>query len=180
MSRNSLIGMFRDAANEVHGDMNRIIGKDASEGTITPPMVPGGGRPNATWHPTTPEEAAQAAAVMQAQKKACIAVLENQDAEENPSDPEAVKGCLLFMQTYFPNEIPGEEGGGDDPIIDDPQPPSAGSMLDLSSPMNTIVKAVFFSALLSPMVTGTLHYYFISAGCMGAILYSLIKISKQQ
>lgn len=53
--------------------------------------------------------------------------------------------------------------------------PQSGSMLDFSSPLNTIVKSVFFLSL-SPMFSGTVNFYVITVACAGAIIYSLTKI----
>lgn len=52
-------------------------------------------------------------------------------------------------------------------------PPASGSMLDLSSPVNTIVKSLFLLSL-SPMFSG-FNSYFLSIGCSAAIIYSLIR-----
>lgn len=55
-------------------------------------------------------------------------------------------------------------------------PVSSGSILDLSSPVNTIVKSVFLMGL-SGMMNGP-HYFILNGFCVGAIIYSFIRISK--
>lgn len=171
--KNSIIGMFREGAQEMSRDMNKIVGMGEAEIDIPP------GRPGASsYHPTTPEEAAQAEANRQKQRLVCRELLKREGDETNPADPEAVEGCMLFLKQYFPEDLAGGGDAGGDPIIDDPYPqPSAGSMMDLSSPVNTMVKAVFIGSL-SSMFSGP-HYYIITAGCAAAILFSITKFFKQ-
>lgn len=71
-------------------------------------------------------------------------------------------------------EPPAGGGAGSEIDPNAPKPPAAGSMLDFSSPTNTIVKSLFLLSL-SPMFAGTIHFYFLSVGCAGAILYTLTK-----
>lgn len=77
------------------------------------------------------------------------------DAVPGPSTPAAT----------VPGGVPVPPGGI--PV------PKAGSMLDLSSPVNTIVKAVFLMGI-SGMLTGP-SFYIMNTFCIAAIIYAVSK-----
>lgn len=56
-------------------------------------------------------------------------------------------------------------------------PVSSGSILDLSSPLNTIVKSIFLMGI-SAMIAGP-HFYILNTFCGAAIIYSLVKHFRQ-
>lgn len=149
MAKNSILEMFGESAGQVENDMNKIVGK-----------VPAGAF--SVLLPLTAAEEQTMRTLVAVSGRGLTQVQQN---------------ILDFLiRRYMAN------GGADPRTLAPPPPPAdgeapgpaAGSMLDFSSPTNTIVKSLFLLSL-SPMFAGSIHFYFISIGCAGAIIYSLIK-----
>lgn len=169
--QNSIIGMFREGADGVTSDMDKIVGRADKIGSLETCAV-------ACWiaHPNSKEKrnaCLQACAVkfpplsppgssMGPLPGSSIAPLPGSSI---PARPGSVTPAHLVIP-YSLNPII--------PYSDKPPVVSDGNMLDFSSPLNTIVKS-FFLLSLSPMFAGTYNFYIISVGCSGAIIYSLFK-----
>ena len=80
-------------------------------------------------------------------------------------------GIVKDGETDAPVDIP-DDGNIPDPPVP-PVPPVVASILDFSSPVNTIVKSVFLMGM-SGMISGP-SYYILNIFCMAAISFSLIK-----
>lgn len=136
--------MFAETAGQVERDMNKIVGR--GETTEFPPLTDA-----------------------ELQQMNVLLVVSGRDGGLNAENTKILND-LIFR--YVKN-------GGKDPRTnilppkEDEATPKSGSILDFSSPLNTIVKSVFLLSL-SPMFHGA-NFYFISVGCSGAILYSLYK-----
>lgn len=89
-------------------------------------------------------------------------------ADEVTNDMDTIVGRTL-PTTIPPIEFPNPQ------LPTTPNPVSQGSILDFSSPVNTIVKSLFLISI-SPMLYGANDFNFLSVGCSAAILYSLFKL----
>jgi len=194
MNNNSIIEMFGDSAGCMERDMNVIVGRkeltaeqikkqlDACNAFLAT-QGRGGSIPDPIKikqcqdfiNKYAPQQAAES---LNKQIQDCLVNVQiikvaYKDAEGNDVlDPDWERQrayCREFLISQGVS-IPGENGG--------PAAPVAFSMLSFSSPVNTIVKSLFLLSL-SPMFAGSNHFYFLSVGCAGAIIYSLFKLSNR-
>lgn len=155
--QNSIIGMFREGADGVTSDMDKIVGRADGIGSLE-------GCATACWiaHPFNKQK-----------RNACLQACAIKFTPiPPPGSPHP--GSNIPAPPGGVTPVPGGTPSSLPPYSDKPPVVSDGNMLDFSSPLNTIVKS-FFLLSLSPMFAGTYNFYIISVGCSGAIIYSLFK-----
>jgi len=159
MNTNSIIGMFGDGANGMTADMNRIIGR-------CPHII--GSVCSVKCAALHPFNAAKRAICLANCPSGTVPV------ETSPIEPTPPSGGGRPTPGGY-EEIPIPP-----PYVVPPGgvPASALNILDLSSPINTIIKSIFLLSL-SQMFAGSINFYFLSVGCTGAIIYSLFKLSNR-
>jgi len=145
-----LVDMFRESSMQVTKDMDVITGRTPEAGPPIGPYVPD----------LTPEEITKMMALI---------------ATSGRNTPAQETYLADLISRYVANGHPDPRTAPPAVDADGNVIPSAGSFGDFSSPLNTIVKSIFFLSL-APMFAGSIHFYFISVGCAAAILYSLTKI----
>lgn len=155
----SIIGMFGEGADAVTNDMDRIVGKSDTIGNLKTCAA-------GCWitHPFNKEK-----------RNACLAACAVKFNVPSPVPPSDLPGRGPVSESGLIFQIPDWAKPQPQPQSQ-PQPqPVSGSILDFSSPLNTIIKS-FFLLSLSPMFAGSINFYIISVGCSGAIIYSLFKL----
>jgi len=144
MNTSSFKSNVNHAACSMENNMRSICGLQAESNLpeiqpagITVTLPSQGGRPGATYHPTTPEEMAAVRELLLAQIKKCqewVASGPGMDEQGNPTTPfqGEIDSCQIFLSQFGPGTeganafgIPAEQPGG--PGTDPGQTPSAGS-----------------------------------------------------
>lgn len=153
----SIGDIFAGGAEAVSNDMNRIVGRPVTTGSLE---SCGAG----CWiaHPFD-----------KAKRDACFNSCAVKYNVPSPIPPPVTPGRHA-TQAELEFKVPD---WAKKPEPQHQPQPQAGNMLDFSSPLNTIVKSLFFLSL-SPMFSGTYNFYIISVGCAGAIIYSLLKFNR--